>query len=201
MNIARTLLIPLTALLTLSVAGSALAIPDIDIDYLTRSDIGDSADGVVTYQHVFDPIFDPDPDKVVTSVESAWLYVGLVQWPCDSGYACADNLLFEANQVEIDLTGIAWNAGKALVQIAWGDVKADDLLVEFLEHQGILDITVSVSDGDLAVFGSKMVTRYNWEPTGGAGSGGVNAIPEPSAALVFAFGALVVTRSARRNRR
>ena len=78
----------------------------------------------------------------------------------------------------------------------WGDVTAE---ADLLANAGILNVTVSVSEGDLAVLGSKMVTTFDWDSTGGSGSGGVNAIPEPSAALVFAFGALIMTRGVKRN--
>jgi hypothetical protein len=198
MKIARNLLIALTALLALSVAGSALAVTDVDVDWLTSSDIGASVDGVVSYQHIFDPGPGLTLDDV-DSVESVWLYVGVVQWTCGSAGGCAEDLLFDADQVEtaaLDLTGVSWSAGRATVQILWGDITAE---ADLEANAGILNVTVTASDGALAVLGSKMVTTYTWGSTGGTGSGGVNAIPEPSAALVFAFGALIMTRGARRN--
>ncbi len=197
MNITRKLLIALTALLTFSVAGSALAVTDVDVDWLTSSDIGASTNGVISYQHVFDPGPGLTLDDV--TVESVWLYVGAVQWTCDSTSGCAEDLLFEADQVQtaaLDLTGVAWTAGRATWEIVWGDVTAE---ADLLNNEGILNVVVSSEGCDLAVLGSKMVTTFEWDSTGGTGSGGVNAIPEPSAALVFAFGALIMTRGVRRN--
>jgi len=200
MNIARKLLIALAVLLTLSVAGSALAATDVDVDWLTSSDIGASVDGVVSYQHVFDPGPGLTLDDV--TVESVWLYVGAVQWTCDRTSGCAENLLFEtfdADQLQtaaLDLTGVAWTLGRATTEIVWGDITTE---FNLLNDDGILNVMVSSEGCDLAVLGSKMVTTFEWDSTGGTGSGGVNAIPEPSAALVFAFGALIMTRGVKRN--
>jgi hypothetical protein len=196
MKAARKLLIALTALLALSVAGSALAVTDVD--WLTSRDIGASVDGVVSYQHIFDPGPGLTVDDV--TVESVWLYVGVIQWTCGSAGGCAEDLLFEADQVQtakLDLTGVGWSIGRATVQILWGDITTQANLEA---NEGLLDVAVSSDcDGVFAVVGSKMVTTYTWDSTGGTGSGGVNAIPEPSAALVFAFGALIMTRGVRRN--
>jgi hypothetical protein len=195
MKTARKLFIALTALLALSVAGSALAVTDVD--WLTSRDIGASVDGVVSYQHIFDPGPGLTVDDV--TVESVWLYVGVIQWTCGSAGGCAEDLLFEADRVpteKLDLTGVGWSTGRATVQILWGDIAAE---ADLEANAGILNVNVSVSDGALAVLGSKMVTTYTWDSTGGKGSGGVNAIPEPSAALVFAFGALIMNRGVRRN--
>jgi hypothetical protein len=174
MNIARKLLIALTAVLTLSVAGSALAVSSVDYNLLTRSDIGGSTDGVlpgervIQYEHVFDP--GPTLELSDVTVDSVWLYVGLAQWSCGSTSACAEDLLFEADQVEtaaLDLTGVAWDSGRATLQLLWGDVTAE---ADLLANAGILNVTVSVSEGDLAVLASNMVTQYSWEPTGGSGA-------------------------------
>ena len=203
MRTVRNILIAMAAVVALAGANPALAVSEIDIDFLGTADFDNfgyvGAGESLNYQHMFDPINDPTKD--ITSVDSAWLFVGITDdWQCDGWQSCVSDWFVETETAALDLNGVAWESGQATARIFWGDVTAE---ANLLVNGGILNVTVSSSAGDFNVLWSKMLTEYQWVATGGGGTGpgsGVNAIPEPSAALVFAFGALIVTGSVRRHR-
>lgn len=200
MNRLRNILIALASAAVLTGASSALAVSEIDIDSLGTEDFDNfgyvGSGETLSYQHLFEPINDPSKD--ITAVDSAWLYVGVSDdWRCSDWHGCVSDWFVETETAALDLNSVSWQSGRATARIFWGDVTAE---ADLLANNGILNVTVSSTEGDFSVLWSKMVTDYEWEPTGGGGTGGVNAIPEPSAALVFSFGALIVTGSVKRNR-
>jgi hypothetical protein len=84
----------------------------------------------------------------------------------------------------------------------WGNVTAE---ADLLNNNGVLEVTLTntADEGGLAVVWSTLATRYTYEYSDGVGGagGGANPMPEPSAALVFAMGALLMQRTVRRGYR
>ncbi len=177
-------------------AGPALALTSVDHDSLGLSDLGLVAAGSsLEYQHVFDPAADDTID--ISSIDAAWLHVGIVDdMACDTLDACAG---FDTDVAAIDLSSVSWSLGRARVTILWGDITAH---ADLLATNGVLDVVISNSapSGALAVLWSNLTTTYTYElsDSTGSGAGGASPMPEPSAALVFAIGALVMRGSIRR---
>ncbi len=193
LNVRLSILIAMLAL----VAGPAVALTAVDRDTLDQSALGYVAQGdTLTYQHNFDPMFDPGIN--VSSVDSAWLYVAVVDdWNCSSFGNCMSDWFFQAEVAAIDLNSVSWATGSATASIFFGDVTAT---ADLLNNNGVLDVSVSSGIGDFVVMWSDLVTTYTYDialNTGGGGSG-TSPMPEPSAALAFAIGALVIRGTVRR---
>jgi hypothetical protein len=186
----------------LVLAGSpALALSGKETSTLDRDDLGYVSDGgSLSYSHQMEAFNDPSID--VTSVESSWLSVMVVDdWACRSLRGCVGDWFFETEVASIDLNSVEWVEGRATAQLFAGNVTAEAGL---FENDGLLEVTVNSEDGDFMVVWSALTMEYAYElaDTGGSGSGGPGmAMPEPSAALVFAMGALVVHGRLRRTGR
>jgi hypothetical protein len=193
----RSLLATVAATGLVLFAAPAFALTDVDHDTLSFVGIAWAGDSL-SYQHTVDPI--NDPSIIVTSIDSAWLYMGLIDnVACPSLGGCSD---VAVDTAAIDLNSFSWDAGPIRVTIAWGDVTAE---ADLLNNNGVLEVVVSNSadEGGIAVMWSRLTTRFSYELADGVGGagGGANPMPEPSAALVFAMGALLIHRTVRRGHR
>ena len=185
------------------IAGPALALTATDSDRIGLSDLGYvEAGSTLEYDHTFDPYFDDNVQ--IDSINSAWLYVAIVDdWDCAAFGDCLEDWFLESETAVIDLNSVSWATGAATAAIFWGDVTAE---ADLLNTEGTLHVSISSSDGDFAVLGSWLLTNYDYElgdfglvGTLGGGEGtGAEPMPEPSAALVFAIGALVMRGTIRR---
>jgi hypothetical protein len=124
----------------------------------------------LTVTHVF------SPSLAVGSIESASLTVSVID----------DLDLLSTEEVAISVGGstIDGGSGSVLAGLFGGDVTAVITSVG-----DALDVTITAVKGDFKVGFSALVVKFD----GGAVPGGPS-IPEPSAALVFAAGLLVVAR-------
>jgi hypothetical protein len=193
----QSLMLTLLAAFALA-AGPAFALTAVDEDSLGQSDLGYVSQGAtLEYQHTFDPFF--DDDVVISAIDSAWLYVSVVDDSrCASLRGCAGDWFFESEVAAIDLQAVHWSTGQATARIFWGDVTAE---ADLLNNDGVLEVSVHSAVGDFVVLSSTLVTRYTYELAGSIGpSSGSSPMPEPSAALLFALGALVVRGPLRRRR-
>lgn len=129
---------------------------------------------------VFTHHFEPSTD--VSSIEKAWLVVGVTD----------DQFLDRGEEAVIELDGDVWKSGGFFLgRLFLGDITANALIAGWGDS---FSVTVASSRGDFIVWGSALKVAY--EPgQGGEPSG---AVPEPSAALVFGLGALLVGRRAAR---
>jgi len=178
-------------------ASPALAITEVFEDNLDFSEYVASGDSF-EFQHTFDPFF--DDDIVISSVDSAWLYVALVDDAnCRRLTGCLRDWFVESEVAAIDLNSVEWATGSATATILWGDVTAE---ADLLNNNGILDVRVTSDHGDFVVLWSNLVTTYTYELAGNTvgGASGSSPMPEPSAALAFAIGALVMRGTVRRRR-
>jgi hypothetical protein len=193
----RTLVATAAVIAGLALAAPAFALSGIDRDGLGFVGVAWAGDSL-TYHHNVDPI--NDPSIVVTSVESAWLYIGLIDnMACPTLGGCTDAAV---ENTAVNLYDLSWDVGPVRVSIMWGDVTAE---ADLLNNNGVLEVTLSntADEGGLAVVWSTLATRYTYELADGVGGagGGANPMPEPSAALVFAMGALLMQRTVRRGYR
>jgi hypothetical protein len=180
------------------IASPAFALTDTYIDALGVDQLGYvSAGGSIEYDHFFAPINDPSIE--ISSIDTAWLAVGVIDDSvCRSLTACMKDWFFVGETALIQLNSVAWESGSATAAIFFGDVTAD---ANLLANDGVLHVTVSSMAGDFVVLWSSLSTNYTYELASGGGGAGQNHIPEPSAALVFAIGALLIGRSTRLGRR
>ena len=194
----RSLLV--AAILAL-VAAPAFALTDTSSDSIDFGGSGYvSQGGTFEYQHTFDPYFDDGIE--ISAINSSWLYVSVVDdWNCDRLRGCLRDWWTEGEVAAIDLNSVSWATGSATASILYGDVTAE---ADLLNNNGVLDVRVSSDQGDFMVLWSSLVTSYEYEIAGSGGgigtSGGTSPMPEPSAALVFAIGALVMRGTVRRRR-
>ena len=174
----------LAAALATLVAAPAFALTDIDIDAI--SPIGYVGEGeTIEYDHFFSPY--NDPSITITAIDSAWLFVGVI------------DLDAETEVAGIDLNSVAWQQGSATATVFFGNVTAQ---ADLLNNNGMLTVSIEATEGDFNVAFSVLQTTYTFDVTGSTDGGGAgdpgSAMPEPSAALLFVVGALVVRSGARR---
>ena len=186
------------ATLAFFIAAPAFAASSVYQDLLEIGDLGYVAAGdSLSYQHFFAPA--TDPGIVISSIDSAVLQVAVVDDAnCRRLRGCVTDWLFQPEIASIDLNGVEWQTGSATLNLFFGDITAE---ANLLANNGILNLTITSEVGDFVVLWSALDTAYTYERNslGGAGSGGSGSpMPEPSAALVFALGALVVQRRVRR---
>jgi hypothetical protein len=187
----------LVALAALLVAGPALAATSVHEDLIQMGDLGYVGSGeTLDYQHEFEPALDPGIS--ISSIDSATLSVGIFDdSSCSSLSGCFHDWFLEAEVATIDLEGIHWATGQATARVFFGDITAHaDLILD----DGLIDISIRSESGDFVVAWSLLTTTYTYEVNGlgTAGGGSGSPMPEPSAALMFAVGALFVQRRVRR---
>lgn len=179
-------------------AAPAFALTATDNDFIGSADLGYVASGdTLEYDHVFDPFF--DNDITIHSVDEAWLYVAIVDdWNCPSFGDCLADWFVESEVAAIDLNEVSWQTGQATATILWGEVSAE---ADLLNSNGTLHVRVNSTQGDFAVLWSQLITTYDYDladaPLAARGDS-AQPMPEPSAALVFAIGAVVMRGTIRR---
>ena len=187
LKLARSLV--LTGLLAF-IASPAFALTATDWDTLDMWDLGFvMAGSTLAYEHTFDPLFD---DNMVINSTQTWLVFALADdWNCAASGTCLDDWSFQGESGAIDFNSMSWQTKYVKATIFWGDVTAE---VDLLNSGGVVKVSASNDEGNSAVLWSWLVTKYDYDLVGG----GTLAVPEPSAALVFAIGALVMGRTIRR---
>jgi hypothetical protein len=182
------------AIAMLLIAAPAFAITSVHEDQLTIADLGYVASGdSLEYTHFFEPA--TDPGIAISSIDGAWLEVGIFDdSQCRRLRSCANDWLFESEVASIDLNSVEWQTGQATAHVFFGNITAQ---ANLLVNNGLLDVSITSEHGDFTVVWSTLTTRYTWDVAGGGGSG--SPMPEPSAALVFAIGALVMQRRVRKS--
>ena len=178
-------------------AGPALAASSVYDDVL---EIGNPQLGYVgagqsiSYTHNFAPALDPTIE--IYSIDSVVLSIGAFDDShCRRLSGCLRDWFREGELASIELDGALWQTGQATAQVFFGDVTA---YADMLITEGELEVVVRSEHGDFVVAWSHMQTSYTWKPAGGGGgAGGTSPMPEPSAALVFAVGAVVMQRRVR----
>lgn len=186
--IAAVVLIAAPAFATTSVHEDLLGIGDPSLGYV-------GAGETLEYQHFFAPATDAGIE--ISSIDSVWLEVAVFDDSrCSRLLSCVGDWLYESEVAAIDLNGIDWQTGSATARLFLGEISAE---ANLLVNDGILNVDVTSQFGDFTVLWSRLQTTYTWDVAGGGGSG--TPMPEPSAALVFAVGALVVQRRIRRGAR
>jgi hypothetical protein len=130
-------------------------------------------DAPLSYTHFF------SPGVEVEAIQSACLYVALV----DDAVPLADT--FTPNEwATIDLDGSLWTQGQAVLNVLGGSVA-----ISAFSQDGLLGIRVSsANDADFRIAGSLFKVKFDAAPP----------IPEPTAALTFGLGALVIVGALRR---
>jgi hypothetical protein len=166
----------------------AFALSDVDNDWLWSSDLGYVGDGAtLEYSHAFE--YDSSA-ITLNSIDSSMLFIVVAD----------DQWRDESETASIDLNGVDWASGNARLNIFWGNVTAELVL-----NDGVVNVSVTSTGGDFRVVASLLRTAYSYElggfETSDAGGAGASPTPEPSAALVFAIGALVMQRKLRRGLR
>lgn len=154
--------------------------------------LGYVADGqTLEYTHFFEPA--TNTDIQISSIDSSVLAIGIFDDAhCVRLRGCVVDWLFQTEVATIDLNDVEWQTGQATANVFFGEVSAQ---ANLLVNGGLLDVTVTSGGGDFRVLWSRLETTYTWDFAGGGGSG--PPMPEPSAALVFAIGALVMQRRVR----
>ena len=189
----------LAATLLAFIAAPAFALTAVDQDMLgggAHVDAGDS----ITLQHSFAAANDTSIE--ISSIDSVWLYVAVAaDATCTAFDGCTDDYALGVESAAVDLNSVIWRAGgSGSAAVFFGDVAAE---ADLLSNNGVISISVTSSEG-FSVLWSMIEATYTYEfstvDTGGIG-GGVSPMPEPSAALVFAIGALVMHGQVRRRSR
>lgn len=178
------------------IATPAFATTSVYEDLIGIGDLGYVGLGeTLDYQHFFEPATDSNIE--ISSIDSVLLQVAISDdWRCSRLSQCAYDWLYQGEVASIDLNGIDWQTGQATANLFIGNITAQ---ANLLLNDGLLDVSVSSEYGDFTVLWSRLDTTYTWAAAGGGGAG--TPMPEPSAALVFAVGALVVQRRVRRGRK
>jgi hypothetical protein len=122
----------------------------------------------LSYTHYF------EPGVAVDSIESAWLYVGLV----DDATPLSDFL--NPNEIaSIAIDGSAFASGSAVLNVLGGSLA----ITTFSDADHGFGVTVSSTNGtDFRVAGSLFKVKFNAAPP----------VPEPSAIAVFGLGVALV---------
>ena len=188
-GVALRVLVGLAALL---VAGPAAAVSTATFwDYKFADDLGyvGPSRPVLEYSHVFDPA------HVVTGVDSVHLGILLTDdLSCSTIKGCFADLLFTPDIADVDVNGANWFQGQA--HLLWGDIT---LLADVESNGDTVDVRITTKENtDLLVVLSKLKVEYLYEGPRSLPDHGSSAIPEPSAALAFATGLLVVSGRLRR---
>lgn len=203
-------LIGMTRLLAIAsmlfIASPALAVTEIHEEILGIGGLGyvgapggASSNSSLSYQHTFDPYF--DTGVAISSVDSVWLYIAVIDDSnCKVAKGCTDDWFLESESASITLNQTAWQSGSATARIFYGEVSTE---ADLMNHGGLLDVTVSSTDGDFVVLWSQLRTTFEYDDVidgGDGGPTGSSPMPEPSAALAFAIGTLVMRGTVRRRR-
>lgn len=183
------------------IAGSASAASFTQLIYgSSMQNGGYVTDGAsITINHTF------DPDDVVLSVQKVYLGVMVADdWrECTAASNCYNEWKNNSEIAVAELDGAGWKSGSASYNIFGGDVTA---LVSINEAGDGLQLVMS-GPGDYRVKATMMYVSYT---SGGVSAESVfqigndtptNAIPEPSAALVFLLGGLTLSGRIRHGRR
>ena len=152
-------------------------------------------DGYVTESTplVFTHVFHPSDD--VASIESVWIAVVVTDdLRCSSFSGCASDLIWQPETAVVSLDDVDWRDGQATFNIFWGEITAEANLQAV---DDFLVVAVKSSGGDFVVNRSTMLVNYTVEGGGGSSTPS-NAMPEPSAALVFVVGGVTLSRGLRR---
>jgi hypothetical protein len=175
-----------------SLAASILGYQDViyDVGYV-------SADGnPLVYTQSFEP-----PETNV-EVVGAWLNISVMDDTCYNATFpnCDWADVWESEWVAISVDGSPWDEGYAsMFEIYAGDITAQADIQGWGDYA---EITVTATEGDAWVARSSMVVAYkvldDVTASGATVGGSGPAIPEPSAALVFALGTVIVGRASRR---
>lgn len=130
----------------------------------------------LSYTHLF------DPGVPVASIESAWLYVALV----DDATPWTDGLNpNELAQVQVD--GALWGQGQAVLNLLGGSLTVSTFSVD-----NQFGVTVSSANGtDFRVAGSLFKVKFEAAPP----------VPEPSSFAAFGLGAVLVGAAVLRRQR
>ena len=163
-------------------------------DTLTSEDFLN--DGYVTESTSLDftHVFLPDDD--VASIETVWIAVVVTDdLRCSSFSDCASDLLWQPETAVVSLDDIDWRDGQATFNMFWGDITAEANIQAVGDS---LVVTVVSSGGDFVVNRSTMLVEYTVDTSGGGSSTPSNAMPEPTAALVFVVGGVTLSRGLRR---
>jgi hypothetical protein len=147
--------------------------------------------------HVF------EPSLAVESVNFVYLSVTVTDdFNCSSFGGCVGDWLWMSETAGITLNDTSWKQGDATMHTFWGDVTE---LANLSEAGNVLGIDVISLAGDFQVWSTTMWVDFDVaEETGGGGSNiptATGVMPEPSAALVFLVGGLMVSSEVRRQGR
>ncbi len=130
-----------------------------------------------------------EPSVAVQSIETAWLSIALADdfWDlhCTGLFNCsvADEyaiITVNGDDFWADDPGTNWILG----EFAHGDITG-----QILQSGDSIQVSVTSSEGDFDVRGAALAVAFNM-----ADGSTSSPIPEPSAAMLFAIGALLVTR-------
>jgi hypothetical protein len=135
----------------------------------------------IEYTHTFQPEgYSASDDLQVTDVT---LTVGVVD-----DLSSLDDLLREPEYAQVELNGIDVLSGQATLNLLFKDVT---LLADIQGYGDSFDVRITSTGGDFAVLFSNAGFDYSVKLP-------AVPVPEPSAALAFAVGALVVGAQLRR---
>lgn len=177
-RIGVALLAGVIAALAAAPAGASTILYDYDL----LTNLGTvSPDHSLEYVHTFAPDgYSATDDLEVTNVT---LTVGLVD-----DFSSLDDLLNQPEYAQVQLNGVDALYGQATLNLLYDDVT---LLADIQGYGDSFDVRITSAGGDFAVLFSHAGFEYTPKLP-------AVPVPEPSAALAFAVGALVVAAQVRR---
>jgi hypothetical protein len=189
----RTSLFGLVVLASMLAAGAASATSYTD--FLTRWDLPNqgyvSDRGGISYEHSLTPAGDTEID----SVSAVYLSVLVGDDVSCRGFIFGCHADSEGEFVEIPILDVGADGDvQASFNFLWGNVTLE------AQVQGWGDsfqVDILSSRGDFVVW--KSAAKFIYDSGAGHG-GGIPAVPEPTAAAVFALGSVLVAGTARRRR-
>jgi len=161
----------------------------LDLEYVGEG-IGDSW-VTPTQSLVFEHVF--SPSATVDSVSGAWLTIWLGgdakgDLNCAQGLACTIDS--EYARIELSDGFGAWTFYEGDVDLKPGTFAIGSVTGSIQNVGDSLEVSVASEDGDFRLKGSALSLAFN---------GGSAATPEPTAALLFCVGGLLVARQSRRS--
>jgi len=181
-------------LLAGSASATSSAPPDF-VDLLEYDELGIvSVGNPLSYSHTFAPDgLDPGQVADVTKVQLAILLTDDLE--CAHWVQCRYDLRTEGEWAVIEVEGTEIFDGELeLVNLVVRDVT---LLANVTASGDTFSVTIESAEGDFAAVFSAASFFYTDISPGTTGGGGTTAMPEPSAALVFGVGLLVLSRRLR----
>ncbi len=139
---------------------------------------------IAVWEHEFDPSYS------VYGVNDVHLAILLLDDVCVGGSGCGPSdlvdLFSQSEVAQVFLESSFWQSGNALFNLLHGDITVNGLIQNAGDH---FTVTTFSSQGDFFVAASALKVSYE---TGEENDQNGPPIPEPSAALVFGLGALLV---------